>query len=156
MTAQVWKLGAMFTSARITVLAWLHLLLLDLYQARQGLNLFNTQLCSRPITNICNPCTSDRGTSQNASYLQGGLARWAQKWGVYSTFLGLLLHVWAHWSAKPHGDEGSCEVAAEKKHYCDAIIQYGYLAEGNEPAKRCCPMTFIVLNNNCAMSTCAS
>ncbi|BDA45445.1 probable protein ABA DEFICIENT 4, chloroplastic [Coccomyxa sp. Obi] len=31
----VWKLGAMFESAHITVLAWLHLLLLDLYQARE-------------------------------------------------------------------------------------------------------------------------
>ncbi|CAL8470955.1 g10497 [Coccomyxa elongata] len=31
----VWKLGAMFKSAHITVLAWLHLLLLDLYQARE-------------------------------------------------------------------------------------------------------------------------
>ena len=33
---QVLKVGAMFQSANITVLAWLHLLLLDLYQARQA------------------------------------------------------------------------------------------------------------------------
>ena len=33
---QVLKVGAMFQSAQVTVVAWVHLLLLDLYQARQG------------------------------------------------------------------------------------------------------------------------
>lgn len=48
---QVRKIGALFQSAEVTVLAWLHLLLLDLYQARQSISSLSLAIhtCLLPI-----------------------------------------------------------------------------------------------------------